>query len=984
MFRCVRLALIVFMWLAIIPSAAYAQASLAGTVRDASGGVLPGVTVEITSPALIEKVRSNVTDGTGQYRFENLRPGPYVMTFTLPGFATVKREGVELTGTATATVNVELRVGAVEETITVTGEAPVVDVQNTTRQTVLDQQILDAIPASRSVFLLSATLPGVTRPTEDVGGLTGDGASRGSQTARGNDDTRVLAGGLGLHSATGQNSGIVTAMNLAMYQEVAVDTGGISAENAEGGVIINLIPRDGGNTFGGKIFTNFANHSMQANNFTQELKDRGLGTPNTMNKLWEFNPAFGGPIKRDRVWFQWSARSAGAYQNVPMFYNKNAGDATKWTYEPDTNRPAGNQNKVTDFSSVRVTWQANPKHKFAGNYSRSTVDDHPRGLTATSSPEANANNYSGARRTGFGGEWTAPLTSNFLLEAAFGSVSIYWPRPHPGENPFLPPGTVGMIAAQEQSTGIRYRASTGNFETRDNRVSWRIALSHVTGSQAFKAGFTFGAGRLDRSEYNIDAPLLFRFNNGAPNQITQEARGVLLRTHLDADHGIFVQDKWTIGRLTLSGGLRADLMSISYPEIRVGPAQFAPARNVVFPRTQGLQWKEISPRSGLAYDVFGDGKTALKVSLNRYVAAMEVGSGDLVEITRGPAPAALLVSSTTRSWNDANGNFVPDCNLLSTAANGECGAMANPDFGSTRAGTTYDPDLLKGWNLRPSNWQFEVAVQREILPRISINAGYWRSWMGNFFATDNRTTGPVDFEPFSITAPVDPRLPGGGGYTISGLYDIKPAKFGLPADNFFTAAKNYGKQTEVWNGVDLTVNARPGPGMFVSGGTSTQRRATNNCEVVAKLDNPSPLFCDVKGTFLTSIKFLASYTVPRIDVQVTGNFQNLPGPEITADYVASSAQVQPSLGRPLAGGARNVTVPLIEPRSMYGDRMTRLDVRVGKILHFGRVRATPSVDVYNMLNASTALGQSSAYATWLRPQSIIPGRFAKVGVQLDF
>jgi hypothetical protein len=978
-----RLSAMVFACLALVPSVASAQASLTGTVRDASGAVLPGVTVEISSPALIEKVRANVTDGAGQYRFENLRPGPYLMTFMLPGFATVRREGIELTGTATATANVEMRVGAVEETVTVTGEAPVVDVQNTTRQTVLDQEILDAIPASRSVYLLSATLPGVTRANEDVGGITGDGAARGSQFARGNDDTRVTASGLGLHSATGQNSGIVTAMNLSMYQEVAVDTGGISAENAEGGVIINLIPRDGGNIFAGKFFANFANHSMQSNNFTQELRDRGLGTPNTIDKLWEFNPGFGGPIKRDKVWFFWSARYAGSYQNVPMFYNRNAGDPTKWTYEPDTSRPAGNKNTVTDFSSLRLTWQANAENKFAGHFSRSNVADHPRSLTATLSPEANAGNYQGAERMEFGSEWTAPLTSRVLLEAAFGSVAIYWPRPKEGQNPFLPPGTVGMIPAIEQTTGISYRGSTGSFETRDNRVSWRLALSHVTGGNTFKAGFTFGAGRLDRPEYSIDAPMLFRFNNGVPNQITLHARDMLLRTHLDADHGLFVQDKWTAGRLTLSGGVRMDIMAISFPEMQVGPSRFAPARNIELPAAKGVQWKDLSPRTGLAYDVFGNGKMALKVSLNRYVGAMELGSGSLTDITRGPAPAARLVNVTNRSWTDANRDFVPDCDLISPLANGECGAMSDPSFGGTRAGTTYDPDVLEGWNLRPSNWQFEAGVQREIMPRVSINASYWRSWMGNFFVTDNRATGPADYDPFSITAPVDSRLPGGGGYQIAGLYDLNPAKFSLPADVLFTSSSDYGDQREIWHGVDLTVNARLA-GAFLTGGTSTQRQSTNNCDVVAKVDNPSPLFCDVSGTFLTSVKFLASYTVPRIALQLTANVQNLPGQEITANYVAAVAEVQPSLGRPLAGGARNVTVPLIEPRSMYGDRMTRLDLRIGKILRVGRMRATPSVDLYNMLNVSTVLGQSSSYATWLRPQSIVPGRFAKIGMQLDF
>jgi hypothetical protein len=983
MVKGVRLALIMLVGLAALPAVAYAQASITGVVRDTSGGILPGVTVEVTSPALIERVRSSVTDGTGQYRFENLRPGSYVMTFTLPGFTTVRREGVELTGTFTATVNVDLRVGALEETITVTGESPIVDVQSTTRQTVLDQEILDAVPASRSVFLLSATLPGVTRSTEDVGGITGDGQNRGGQTARGNGDTRVVAGGLGLHSATGQTSGIVTAMNIGMYQEVAVDTGGISAENAEGGVIINLIPRDGGNTFSGRLFANFASHAMQGNNLTQELRDRGLRTPNTIDKLWEVNPGFGGPIKRDRLWFYWSARHSGAFDNVPIFFNKNAGDPTKWTYEPDTTRPAGNKNTVRDLSSVRVTWQVTPKNKFAASYDLSDICDCPGQQTATVAPEANTG-WVEPERTGYTAEWTVPFTNRVLLEAAVGSAAVYWPRPREGENPFLPPGTVGMIGVSEQSTGIRYRAIPSIHYTRDNRLSSRVALSYITGAHALKAGFSYGAGKLDRFEYSVDAPIEFRFNNGVPNQITQHARDRLLRTSLDADHGLFVQDKWTFGRLTLSGGLRYDLMGISYPEMHVGPTRFAPARSIVLPATQGVRWHDLSPRSGLAYDVFGDGKMALKVSMNRYVAAMAIGSGGLTSLTTDVAPAARLVTSTSRSWTDANRDFVPDCDLLSPAANGECGAMSDANFGGTRAGLVFDPDVLTGWSQRPANWQFEVGVQRELLARVSMNVSYWRSWKGNFFVTDNRATGPADFDPFSITAPVDPRLPGGGGYVISGLYDLKPAKFGVPTDNFLTSAGKYGKQTEVWNGVDVTVNARPGPGVFIQGGTSTQRQATNNCEVVAKLDNPSPLFCDVAGKFLTSVKFLASYTVPGIDIQVTGNLQNLPGPEVTANYVAALAEVQPSLGRPLAGGARNITVSLVEPRSMYGERSTRLDLRVGKVLHFGRTRVTPSVDLYNALNASTVLRLSNTFASWQRPDAIPPARFAKIGVQLEF
>jgi hypothetical protein len=323
--------------------------------------------------------------------------------------------------------------------------------------------------------------------------------------------------------------------------------------------------------------------------------------------------------------------------------------------------------------------------------------------------------------------------------------------------------------------------------------------------------------------------------------------------------------------------------------------------------------------------------------------------------------------------------------LTIPAANGECGAMADPNFGSTRSTSAIDPDLNNGWGRRPGgNWEFSTAVQRELVPRVSVDVSYWRSWFRDFVITDNRAVGPSDYDPFSITAPVDPRLPNGGGYVISGLYDLKPTSFGRPADVVVINANKFGKQIEHWNGVDITVNARPRGGIVLQGGTSTQRQTTDNCDVVAKVDNPSALYCHVQGAFLTQVKFVASYTVRRIDVQVTGNIQSLPGPEILATYTATNAIVSPSLRRNLSGGANNVTVNLVEPRTLFGERLNMLDLRFGKILRFGKTRATAHLDLNNVLNASTVLTVNNSFAVWQQPQSILPARFAKVGLTLEF
>jgi hypothetical protein len=385
----------------------------------------------------------------------------------------------------------------------------------------------------------------------------------------------------------------------------------------------------------------------------------------------------------------------------------------------------------------------------------------------------------------------------------------------------------------------------------------------------------------------------------------------------------------------------------------------------------------------MSYDVFGDGKTAVKVSLNKYLVALGVGG---FPSTASTNPADNLVTSTTRSWTDADGDFVPDCDLVSAAANGECARMDNAAFGGVRAGTNFDPELMNGWGKRQYNWEFSAGLQRELMPRVAAEIGYFRRAYGNFNVTDNLTLTSDDFDTFSITAPQDSRLPGGGGYAVSGLYDLKPASFGLRAENFVTHASNYGDQTEYWHGIDFTLNARPRQGLLLQGGTSTGRTVTDDCELVARLPELSQTdpFCHVATNWLTQVKLLGSYTVPRIDVLVSGTFQSLPGPEILADFVALNAEVRPSLGRDLAGGARNVTVSIVEPGTLYGDRANQLDIRVAKILRFGRTRANVGVDIYNAFNSSAVLTQNNSFGAWQAPTEILLARFVKLNLQLDF
>jgi hypothetical protein len=339
-----RLAVFLLVSAVLVPAAASAQASIAGAVRDTSGAVLPGVTVEATSPALIEKVRAAVTDDAGQYRIVDLRPGQYVVTFTLPGFASFKRDGIELTGSFVATVDAEMRVGSLEETITVTGETPLVDVQSATRQRVMDREVLDTIPSGRTATTMGVLIPGVTAQTaggastQDVGGNSGD-FTLGLSTHGGKQQDQVYMQGGNLTTAMAQ-SGYVSRIqvNFAGAEEIAISTGGGDAELATGGVRINILPREGGNTFRGGVFVSFGNDSLQGSNFSQALKDQGLRTPDGVKQNYDFNPGFGGPLKRDRLWFYVSSRiNLTANYAAESFANANANNPTRWTYVADSN-----------------------------------------------------------------------------------------------------------------------------------------------------------------------------------------------------------------------------------------------------------------------------------------------------------------------------------------------------------------------------------------------------------------------------------------------------------------------------------------------------------------------------------------------------------------------------------------------------------------------------------------------------------------------
>jgi hypothetical protein len=406
----------------------------------------------------------------------------------------------------------------------------------------------------------------------------------------------------------------------------------------------------------------------------------------------------------------------------------------------------------------------------------------------------------------------------------------------------------------------------------------------------------------------------------------------------------------------------------------------APARDLRFPEIDGVNFKDLTPRIGVAYDLFGDGKTAVKGNIGRYPIAIGIAQGIFGEAVN---PAARTALFTTRSWNDLNRDFTPDCVLTNLEQNGECARVDNLNFGKPVPSTNYADSIMRGWGARQYQWEYSAAVQHELAPRVSASFGYFRRVFGNFLVTDNLAVSSSDYSPFSITAPVDPRLPDGGGYQITGLYDLNPDKVGQ-VNNLLRPASDIGKQIQHWNGVDVTVDARLSNGIVLQGGLSTGRTSTDNCDVVAKVDNPSTRFCHVDTRFLTQTKLLGVYRIPKIDVSTAATFQSTPGPQIAANYLAPNSQVQPSLGRPLSGGAANVTVNLVEPGTMYGEWTNQLDLRFSKPFTVGGFRTTVNLDLYNALNANDVRTLNNNYAVWLTPTAILSGRLTRFSVQVDF
>jgi hypothetical protein len=590
--------------------------------------------------------------------------------------------------------------------------------------------------------------------------------------------------------------------------------------------------------------------------------------------------------------------------------------------------------------------------------------------------------------------WSSPVSNRFLIEAGFGT---YLARYGSGELPGNP--TRNMVRVVEQcAAGCPANGNIPNLAFRSHNWednwngahTWRASASYVTGAHNMKFGYQGAFHSYNPKTFTNDLFLQYRVNNGVPNQLTQSLQPFDRHDRVRYT-ALYAQEQWTRGRMTLQGALRYDNAWSYFNEQRVGPTRFAPV-GIVYPKTEGVTgFHDITPRLGVAYDLFGTGRTSIKVNAGRYLeAAAALG------IYSASNPVTRISTTATRTWTDSNSNWVPDCDLLNPAAQNltgaggdNCAALSDANFGRpTTFSNTIDPEVLGGWGVRSGDWGFGASIQQEILPRVSAEVGYFRRWLVNFTTNDNRRVTATQFDRFSITAPRDPRLPDGGGYVLSNLYNVTPTLFGQ-TDNLLTSAGSFGEQYQVYNGVQLNVTARPRNGLTLQGGLNTGKTVIDNCDVREVLPEISPVnpFCHNDPGMITRVSGLAAYTIPRVDVSVSGTFRSDPGLPLAANYAVPAAAITEALGRAPAGGVPNIVINLVAPGDRFGDRVNEIDLRVAKVLRFGRTRANVGIDLYNLLNSSAVLNYNQTFVpngSWLQPLLVLTPRFVKFTAQLDF
>lgn len=975
--RSKTLAIVAFAHL-LLPSGAAAQSTIAGQVTDTTGAVLPGVTVEASSPVLIEKVRTVVTNADGRYSIVDIRPGTYVVSFTLTGFSTIKREGLEVSANVSVPVNVELRVGALEETITVSGATPVVDIQQAAQRQVLSRETLDALPTARSYLSAGAVVPTVKLSRPEIGGINvGQGAYLASR-GKGSSDDAVEIDGMDMRNTNGVSQSGYN--NFAMVQDVTYQTSSIGADSGAGGVRINMIPREGGNTFKGDFYVAGSSSNFQSNNITPQLKAQGLPTPDSLQYLVEATPSIGGPILRDKLWFFASGR-----------YFENETHPAGARYRDGS--PANSVNYLHMLSG-RITYQPTPRNKFTG-YLDKSFKGQKESITFTlgaANPagvewETGTTSYKPLNYQVGYVKWSSPVSNRLLVEAGAALNQF-----HLNYNTYLPGVLKERGTPEWFASAIRRDLVLGTLRgapaisqqfAHQPHYSFSSSASYVTGSHTFKTGVQLRHMTIRNESTGGNADLIQQYRNGVPDSV-QVGTIPFVAAFSSDEYSVYAMDSWKIGRLTINPGLRFDRFTGGVEPSSMAAGRFLPARSVQA-SSPVPAFNDFSPRMSAVYDLFGNAKTALKFSadkyLRQYASNYYYPYSPIQQTTdlRNWFDADLIPGTSTRS-----GRVLPT-NGDDIAQDNEIGPSPNRRFGLA-AERRVESDLQREYN-----WDYSVGVQHELLPRVSVSGGWYYSRSYDVQRSRNALRSVSDYVPFTTTNPLD-----GSPITV---YNLNPTKLGIVD----VVDANSDINRRLYSGYEFSIQARrPNGGMVLFGWSAEQIR-----DVLCDTEDANALrFCDQTGAlyqelgavsgipFVHEFKVAGSHPLP-FGFQAAASLLSYPGATTGAPGTAqvpvggwagplNAIWVVPPALFP-GGRTETVNARLLAPGTRYLKRWNQLDITVKRAIKVGRFEVLPTIEVFNVFNSSVVLNQIQTFGPTLGfPTQTIQGRFVKLSGMFKF
>jgi hypothetical protein len=900
-----------------------AQSAIAGVVRDSSGGVLPGVSVEAASAALIEGIRTAVTDNAGSYKIENLRPGVYAVTFTLTGFRGVKREGINLPTSFTATINAELSLGQLQESVTVTGESPLVDVRGSVSQSVMNRERLDTIPTGKDPFAVGQLIAGVTTQTPDVGGTQVMQQPTLQVHGSSNNDNVFMVDGVQIqHIGFGGNqTGFY--FNDGLMEEIGYQTSSLPAEAPVGGVQINMIPRDGGNTYHGTVFITGANDRMQADNLSQDLIDLGFKKQNRVQSVYDANFTLGGPVRRDRLWFFGTFRRWSANNFLGNTFTS-------------TGEQAVDDQHISD-ATIRFTLQANKNNKFSFHYDRSIKwRGHRPNNWLTASLNDPISDVVQTTQLNYIGEikWSSTIGNRLLAEAAMFTLPVYYTL---GFEPDAAPGAVATFdQIRSAISGVSPRMDTNSARM----FTYAGNVSYVSGSHSLKVGTQVRTG-WSQELFTMRGDILQITSNGVANSVR------LVNTpsgHKEdgVNTALFAQDSWRLGRLTLNPGLRYEKFVMSIPAQSAPAGTWTPARD--FAAQNGIvNWNTVSPRLGFSWDVFDDGRTAVKGGVSRY---------DRLEgITIIQPLNQRNISFQTCPWSDTSGDLIAQNSEIAFA---RCTGSLQPALGNVDSG-------LK----RPHQWEYTAMLQRQIGRFTSVSVGYYGRRFADLYTTVNAAVPSTAYAPVTITNPLTNQP-----LTV---YNQDPATRGAVRNVLTTLPE----LEQHYNGIEFQVNTRLDRATMFGGLTIGRDYGDQDSN---DLNNPNFRINNAGSVGFDStyqVRGGFSYRLPA-DVQFSGSIREATGLPQTRIYIVTTSIVP---------GLTQVTQNVqAVPRGDYRyPWQNLLDLRFVKVFKSGGTKFEPTLDVYNLFNNNAVTSAVTTIGSSLgRPSALVMGRLVRVGGRISF